>query len=75
MPADVRPFGCDPRYCGIVRICLKPPPLMPVIVGDDLICKSDVSSLLSVQTPEAGVTYTWYCDGKEVSTASASMPI
>lgn len=58
-----QPSGCDPCYSNVIKVCLKPTPITPIvnITGNNPICKTS-SSLLSVNNPQA-VTYTWYCNG------------
>lgn len=67
-----QPSGCDPCYSNVIKICLKPTPITPVvsITGNNPICKLG-SSLLSVSNPQS-VTYTWYCNGVVVQSGALS---
>jgi len=57
----VQPSGCDPCYSNVIKVCLKPSPVAPVLQPPGTICFGQ-SVILS--TPlQAGVTFTWYCNG------------
>jgi hypothetical protein len=65
------PSGCPTCISNIVRICEVPEPSLPII-GNCIpqVCKGDPIAL-SVSNVEAGVAYTWLCNGLEIATGPA----
>ena len=72
---ECRPFsnpsGCEPCYSDIVRIELQAEPPVPTINGPSFACKDATYNLNLGFTPP-GLTYTWYCNGKEVQSGNSS---
>ena len=59
------PSACMPCQSDTVKIKIKEAPLVATISGINPICLGN-SSLLSVDNPETGIIYEWFCNGLSV---------
>ncbi|MCR9102351.1 MAG: hypothetical protein NXI25_20515 [bacterium] len=57
------PSGCEPCFSNIVEITLIQAPAPPAISGPMQVCLEDLPVTLSVNSPVAGLTYTWLYEG------------
>ncbi len=57
------PSGCEPCYSNELEICLTTEPTSGIIAGTTPVCSEDLSTPLSVQTPNSDYTYNWIWNG------------
>jgi len=57
------PSGCEPCFSNIVEITLIQAPAPPTITGPAQVCIENLPATLSVNSPVAGITYTWLYEG------------
>jgi len=57
------PSGCEPCFSNIVEITLIQAPAAPTVVGPTQVCIENLPVTLSVNSPVAGLNYTWLYEG------------
>jgi hypothetical protein len=65
------PSVCDPCFSDWIEIRLKQAPMVASITGPVQICLENLPAVLSVNTPQTGITYTWLHEGLVIGTGSS----
>lgn len=63
------PSPCVPCFSNLIKIKKKTALAVPLITGPTTVCLDDLFAL-EVDNVEAGVDYTWYCNGLESGTGT-----
>ncbi|MCB0531740.1 MAG: LamG domain-containing protein [Lewinellaceae bacterium] len=64
------PSGCPPCISNTIEIKLKPPPTAPVLPASATICYGTSYPMNIGSQTQPGVTYTWYCNGQNIGSAT-----
>ncbi|WP_421949067.1 LamG-like jellyroll fold domain-containing protein [Phaeodactylibacter xiamenensis] len=65
------PSGCEPCFSNIVEVTLTQAPAPPTVTGPTQVCVENLPVTLSVNSPVAGLTYTWLYEGLVIGTGNS----